>query len=295
MCGGGREKKKRLSLHSISTMTRHRAGLHINPNTLQEYHDETDARVCQIFVVVPRSTQFMKIDAVMFARACKSIDMRVVVHSSYVINPWNKTVKYHYPLAVKQLECAAAMGARQLVHHIPVGDPRALVPVYKKLLAVKPASIDIVLENRAQIPDAFSLETPAKLNAFIDTFIRAGVRKLDIHICIDTAHLFSCGTELRTYEQAREWFAALRYPDRIALFHLNGSESTTHADKHALPFGDRDRIWGSAHARGRIPYDKSGYRYVVEFARAHKLDIILEIEYQPHERALRALIKRVQI
>lgn len=69
------------------------------------------------------------------------------------------------------------------------------------------------------------------------------------------------------------------------MFHLNGSSSALGSgkDKHEIAGGPDDLIWGGTN------YDCSGVMAVVEYAKAHKIPIICEINRGSEENVNKLL------
>lgn len=263
------------------------AGLHVNINTFDEYVRSTDMNCAQVFVVTPMSTKFMKIDAKALKKQIRDLDLIVYIHTSYVINPWGQK-PYNMALSVQQLRIAYDIGARGVVFHIPKVPFFELVEKFKKLLEKKPPRVKIIMENRAAIPNECTLETPEKMNQMTMVFLNSGIKVSDIRFCIDSAHLHSTGTTLRTYNDAKRWLDALKYPKTIIAFHLNGSMSDNNADHHTCPFVKNDRIWHG------MKFADSGFCYILKFCKRHKIDVIFEVDWNKYSKHLKDLINTVQ-
>lgn len=129
---------------------------------------------------------------------------------------------------------------------------------------------------------------PEVCRAFVHELHKLGFGKRDFGLGIDTAHLWSCGLNVRFSRALREWFEAFGDPAWIALFHLNDSASELGgADVHeAIGAG---RIWPVKSKKGdaaafekllrhpRVSYDaEAGFIEVLRLAKRHKIDVILE-------------------
>jgi endonuclease IV len=100
-------------------------------------------------------------------------------------------------------------------------------------------------------------------------------RGLRVGFCIDTAHLWSCGTVVASYEQAEKWFSDLP-KDVPLMLHLNDSESELGSgnDKHgALTLGN---IWKDYSELGTEPFSKCGLSYIFQWIMDNDIDCILE-------------------
>lgn len=260
-------------------------GIHVKATEARTITTKFGMGACQIFTVVPQQLKIVSYNETELATASRA-GLHIWIHSSYLVSPWGDK-PYNIPFCIKQLHQARTIGAEGVIFHIPKAPASKLVAGLKRLLAQKPAA-RIILENKAVRPDQFATyETPEKINALIDTFIAGGIARKDIWLCFDTAHLYCSGVNLRDREIAEQWFAKLKYPDRIACFHLNGNASTTFSDKHAIAFGPKDRIWGTP----KISFDKSGAKVIRDFCKKHGVDIILECSFENEKSDALALLR----
>ena len=118
---------------------------------------------------------------------------------------------------------------------------------------------------------------------------------------IDTAHLWSCGVEVDDVKIMKKWFDALQYPEKIGLFHLNGSsidQFETGKDKHKVVFGEDDDIWNAdanADDGFSMPHiKKSSIFHLFKFAKKNNIDLICEINrgsYEDIQFSIQALHK----
>lgn len=100
---------------------------------------------------------------------------------------------------------------------------------------------------------------------------------MQIGLCIDTAHLFACGTSFRDYNTAYTWLmdvAAVTSGAPI-MMHLNDSASTLGSgrDQHAML--TRGNIWGDF-IDGHQPITDSGLMAVLDWVEENKIVTILE-------------------
>lgn len=241
---------------------------------------------CQIFTVSPQQLKLVHYDPETLRRASDA-GLHIWIHSSYLVSPWGSK-NYSLGFCKKQLGQQLDIGGQGVVFHIPKAPAAMLVAGLKRLIETKPARSRVVLENKAVRPDQFATyETPEKINRLVQTFIRGGIPRREIWLCFDTAHLYCSGVSLRTREDAEKWLAGLKYPDRIALFHLNGNSSKTFSDTHTIPFGPRDLIWGG------ITWEKSGAFAIYQFCQARGIDIIIECDFQRERRPALALLTKL--
>lgn len=240
---------------------------------------------CQIFTISPRKLTPIKFDKKEFKLFTQRNKIQVYIHTSYMVNIWGEK-PYHMHFCILQLLHQLEIGALGVVFHMPKTTPKLMVPALRAIIRKKPKLSKVILENRAVQPGPWSYETPEKLNALVKVFLSSGIAKSEIAFAIDTAHLHSCGITLRTYKDAKKWFAGLKYPELIKLIHLNGSMSSTYIDRHAIAFGPDDLIWN------KTSYEDSGVKFIGEFCKKNNVDIIFECK-DTHFPTVTRLMKKI--
>ncbi len=244
--------------------------------------EELNINAVQIFTHGPRNIIPNKIDYPALVAATSDIDL--TVHSTYnstkvwSIQPDTVDSKSSQDTLTafksQMLSCKKA-NAWGLVLHVTKQYPdivnntmQILKPIAKK------SGVKIILEMVACYSAADqTYETPEKITN-LTTLI--GPNEPWWGWCIDTAHLWSLGIDVRSYESMKKWFDSLIYKKKIVQFHLNGSCQKFNGGKdgHEIAFSDADVIW-----KGVDP-KKSGVRALVEFAMDHSCPIICEIDYE---------------
>jgi endonuclease IV len=258
-------------------------GVHIpkgNYKTLEEAiltaHQKDGFNAGQIFLWVPQKLQPIDHDPQKIKQIAKT--MNLYIHTSYLISPWSQA-KYNIPLTLKQLHQQVEIGAKGVIFHIPNKPAKDLIGPLKFIINKKPKGSHFLMENKAYKMIENSHATPQQLNNMTDVFISAGIPLNEINYAIDTAHLHAAGQEISTYKQMYDWLKGLKYPNTIKLFHLNGNSGKGFQDVHEIIFTKNDNIWHG------IPYQDSGVRAINEFAKLHKIDIIIECKYNlPNDR-----------
>jgi endonuclease IV len=135
----------------------------------------------------------------------------------------------------------------------------------------------IYFETPAIVPMWASYDTPEKLSKLFYIINKINPNH-PFGLCIDTAHIWTSGNDISSYNNARRWFSELMESpyiphDRI-IIHLNDSanELGHGPDKHAsLTNG---YIWNNYKTRGELK--KSGIYFIIEFANQYNIPIILE-------------------
>lgn len=241
--------------------------------------DSLHLNCAQIFTYGPRYMVANKIDYEKVVNATKDIDLSV--HSAYSstsiwhVNADNVSTEESKKriLAIKAqlLSCVKAK-AWGLVLHVNRIWPDELTNTMKILKPiVKKTNVTLLLEMVASKAHADkTYETPEKIDN-ISTLV--GARSKWWGWCVDTAHLWGAGVDVRSYDDMHNWLERLVYKEKIRMFHLNGSSATlgNGKDKHEAAFGPDDNIWNEVDPK------KSGVRAIMEFAHKHDIPVICEI------------------
>jgi endonuclease IV len=223
----------------------------------------------QIFVAGPRNYAPTITPAV--AEKIKNLGFPTSVHGAYVDKPWSGSAQAIGNIK-REMDLARLCGASGVVVHL--GSASATPTFIDAVRAITAGDGPLLwLEIQAAKPSPLTYETPEKLQALFKRLEDAGCARR-IGLCIDTAHLYSCGTSLRTYAHAKAWFAGIRdittrYPIMI---HLNDSERELGCgvDKHAAIC--HGTIW-----REYIDdISESGLAYIIKFAKKRGIHMIFE-------------------
>lgn len=272
-----------------------RIGFHISKNgrTMEEaiaadmlMLTDRGLRPCtQIFVSGPQSTrQTLTPSDKRYIRAMTSAGTPVLIHGAYIDNPWSRSAN-SVPNIKREMEVATEIGADGVIVHLAAGsahDPtlRAVMDDLADAPPTVKAGCKLYLEINTAKQSAVTYETPEKVNRLFDRIMDAGPNGIEYGLCVDTAHVFSCGVSFADYEPTMCWLNAL--PDVPTVFHLNDSASTLGSgiDRHeALLHGN---IWGNftlaayAAAEEKLPIEESGLAAVLEWTEANETLVILE-------------------
>jgi len=238
------------------------------------------ARAVQVFVAGPRNLN-VTMTGEEEAQLKKYVaDEKIVAlaHGTYLASPWGGNA-YFEKFIRTELQICGRAGAAGLVVHLGTPPPKVVVAALPRL--VVPAlknETRLYLEVPHVKPQNSHYETPEKLAALFAA-VRAGVDPGLGHfgLCVDTAHLWSCGVDLGGYGAARAWLDGLEAvagvipPDRV-VFHLNDSKDGRGSGLDHHETLGRGRIWA--------PYaddlKASGLAAFVEYAVKHDTPTILE-------------------
>ena len=206
-------------------------------------------------------------------------DVILVIHGAYVDNPWDierSRIMGSIHNIKKEMRMAYIIGATGVIVHLGAKCNNSIEWVFDKI-AHKLAdevknSVVFYLEINAAKPTENTFETPEKLRVLFTKIAdynniikNEGTTPLKIGLCVDTAHLHSCGVTLTTAIAAREWFNAV--PEVPIIVHLNDSKAVAGSGKDRHDHLGKGNIWGN---------DDSGLREIVKHCRDRSIPMILE-------------------
>lgn len=192
----------------------------------------------------------------------------IYIHSTY-----SSVICKNTSLIIDQFKTGARIGAKGVVlhipHSIPVNELVKCVHELYQLIRYIPRAPMIILE---MISVVGMYCDPATINKVCTELVKKNMNKACM-FCIDTAHLHGSGWRVSKYNEMRGWLDKLTHPEMIRIFHLNGSASARGSgqDVHQPVLSAEDVIFG------KLKYDQSGVRAVVEFAQKYNCDLIQEI------------------
>jgi endonuclease IV len=207
----------------------------------------------------------------------KRTGLRVIAHSSYSAQPWRGDPDAARYIREELGVCQEA-GIAGLVVHLPKLPVEHVMRYIARLCEPGAPDVRLYFETPAVRPAESYYETPEKLAALFAA-IRAEIdpRLEHFGLCVDTAHLWTCGVDLRSYEAADEWLRGLEaaadvIPPAAVMIHLNDSARARGVgpDTHAgLAHG---KIWEGYLDRP----EAGGLAAFTDYAQRHETPVILE-------------------
>ncbi len=210
----------------------------------------------------------------------------IVVHGSYADSPWGRNDASIHNIK-KEMNIAANIGATGVIVHMGKGllCDAAMDYVFSKIGELPRSTLDAVtlwLEIHVAKPSMYTFETPSKLQALFERVTSINKYDIKVGLCVDTAHLFSCGVALVSHADAVGWFDEVSNAigDTPIMIHLNDSDSTLGSgiDRHAgLTLGN---LWGLYGASpGGLPIEESGLCGVLSWADEHAAGVVIERDH----------------
>jgi deoxyribonuclease-4 len=219
----------------------------------------------------------------------KKTNINIIAHSSYVAYIWNKKNPKKYMDFVEReyITCKENLLSGLVIHLTKDSILKkkyiksTIEELINKVHIINENSSEnipiIYLETPAIVPMWASYDTPKKLSALFNIINKIN-KNHPFGLCIDTAHLWTSGNDISTYEGAKRWFSELMsspyIPYNNIIIHLNDSanELGHGPDKHeSLTHGF---IWKDY--KNRASLKNSGLYFIIQFAKLHNIPLILE-------------------
>lgn len=232
------------------------------------------AESAQVFLLNPFSGANTLTDEDMRKIATIAAEKHIIAHGSYVDNPWNNE---SVELIRREFELCHRTGIQGLVVHLGNSTNKSIKTVLRHIMKFDERLLSetiLWLEINSVKSNENSFETPEKINKLFDKILlilQSEKSQLIVGLCIDTAHLWACGTSLTTYASAKKFMLSLS--DNIPImFHLNDSKSEFGSGKDVHECITKGKIWSD------ITLNKSGLAYIAEYALKNNSVVILERE-----------------
>ena len=253
-----------------------RVGLHVSAAGGVEHAPDNakgfGAEVFQFFSRSPRGGQAPPVtqeQARLFKARCEEYGLESYIHTPYYINFASKKktlAQAAIRIVQEELERASALGVKYVVTHLgsakdfPLRHPPSLKlrgtrgfggqaenvgqdGTPNEALNQTIAGLKDVFAGSADFSAILLLEISAGAGAVIgDTFeelayILTGLGRRDVHVCLDTCHLFASGYDIRTKESWHKTMQQFRHTigiSRLKLMHVNDSKVGLggHVDRH---------------------------------------------------------------
>ncbi|MEX0649681.1 MAG: deoxyribonuclease IV [Candidatus Andersenbacteria bacterium] len=212
-----------------------------------------DAECFQFFSRSPRGGGAKPISdeqAKLFRERCDKYGFESYIHAPYYTNFASKNNRiYHGTISVlrEELERGSKLGVKYLVTHLGsarehVTDPTS-IETPKSALGQAVKGIKEIYKGNPKFATQLLLEISAGAGSVVgDTFEELGyllkhVGRKDIHVCLDTCHMFASGYDIRTEDALNETMKQFRKHigiSHLKLVHMNDSKADLAArvDRH---------------------------------------------------------------
>ena len=221
----------------------------------------------QVFVAGPRECKLRLTDddAIKLKQCLSYLNLYAVAHGTYLDHPWNTGNIWFIN---KEIEICAKAGIKGFLIHMSNNPISQMIPVIEK---INNPDVTLYLETPAMKPTNSVYADPNNLIKLYEA-----IRQYNTAICIDTAHVYSCGIGLSSYNEMKTYMDIILSvipPDRL-LIHLNDNHNPCGGgkDKHAMLL--KGVMWGDYANNIKA----SGLWYLFELIETHKIRAILELD-----------------
>lgn len=229
----------------------------------------------------------VNLDTIKIRNVINSFNAKLFIHTCNSLHAWNGNDRT-LSRFTSEIIVANQIHAEGLVFHLPLLSPSKLMPIIKILVSLNHKSgnvIKIILEMTMRRPNKYTYASSDEINLLIEQLSKANITPKQVGICIDTSHIsVAPDVDITSYTSARKYLSNIVNVKYISLFHINGHCGVGYKDKHTLPFSSVDRIWKN------IPYDKSGLKAFVSYAKKNNIPMIMEIKTPGQYEAISSLI-----
>jgi endonuclease IV len=208
----------------------------------------------------------------------------LVIHGAYLDNGcWNLSNGSIHNIK-QELRIAEKLGATGVIIHLGAGainnqNARKVIEEIGNIEKHVRDNTILWLEINSAKGSGFTFEMPKKIHALFTRLRLFNKNKLQLGLCIDTAHIFACGYSLDTNIAAKTWIDELEHllPNIPIMIHLNDSASILGSGKDIHEALCEGNIWKEFHPeKGNLPIEKSGLVYILNWAQENQYNIILE-------------------
>lgn len=236
------------------------------------------AEAFQIFVAGPRSLEITlsEKESEQLAAYIKKENIRVVAHGTYMDSPWGGNA-YLAKFIRTELALCSKSNISGLVVHLTTAPVDAVMEYLPRLVTLI-NNVVLYLEVSHVKPYHSHYETPKKLAVLFAAIRKQLDKNLNTFgLCVDTAHLWSSGVDIRSYKAAAAWIAQLDsvsgiIPPKAIMIHLNDSfDSMGSGLDHHAGLG-KGSIWSEY----KHNMKQSGLAAFVEYAVKNNITTILE-------------------
>ena len=228
----------------------------------------------QIFIAGPRSYKINLKEEEEIKKIGK-LELNIYVHNTYISNPWSYSslIRNKALNSInKQLEIANKINAKGFIIHFPKSDINLILSNLYHLINYK-FSGKIFFEIPSISKKYSVFHNVNILNNLYDRIKKEIDHNMEYFgLCIDTAHLWSCGVDISDYENTKKWLYKLTINHKNILFHVNDNTKKLGEapDIHA------SLTEGSIWKKYKNNLKNSGLYAILEYAKKYNIDIILE-------------------
>ena len=223
----------------------------------------------QIFISGPQKLKLLLSDdeIVELREFVSSNKVRVIAHSAFAAYPWTG-MPYPAIFIKKELKVCKKAGLHGLVVHLGKQEIPEVMKNIKNLV-IKNCPL-IYLETPSLKPINSHYVKPKDIGLLFKSIKKIDPNFQSFGLCIDTAHLWTSGINIQSYEDAADWLDEMMkqgIPSKNIIIHLNDSKTPMGSgiDQHEMLM--EGLIWksyiDSPKASGLYAFLDYSYRYQI--------------------------------
>lgn len=220
-----------------------RVGLHVSASGGLEHAPdnakELEAECFQFFSRSPRGGKASKItneQARLFRTKCEEYDFESYIHTPYYINFASKNQRIrHGSVSVvrEELIRGSLLGVKYVVTHMGSAKDWVADQTPRSALDLAIKGLREVFHGNPKFSSVLLLEISAGAGAVVGNtfeelnYLLEGLGRSDVHVCLDTCHMFAGGYDMRTdktLEKTMREFKTIVGTPHIKLIHVNDSK-----------------------------------------------------------------------
>lgn len=236
-----------------------------------------DVNFFQIFISGPQQLKLLlsdeeKDELRKFIRNTSKVPIKVIAHSAFAAYPWTG-MPYPAIFIKKELKVCRRAGLHGLVVHLGKQDiPEVMKNITNLMIDNCPL---IYLETPSLKPENSYYVKPDDIGLLFKAIKEFDPEFKYFGLCIDSAHLWTSGIDIQSYENAAAWLSEIMkqgIPTKNIIIHLNDSKTpmSSGIDQHAMLM--EGLIWKSYIDAPK----KSGLYAFLDFSYQYQIHIILE-------------------
>ena len=235
-----------------------------------------DIKNIQIYVIGPNNSfEILTDDDKKYFKKLSDTH-NILIHASHLDHILGTKHRFTLINIKKEFDIYKEIGALALIVHIPDKNPKDIVSALDDIMKSSPdGNLYLEIENyhkmsKYNYAEISNIKKLFKLIRIKDYSDRIG-------LCVDTAHLWTSGIEIDTYDKASEWIDELTksYTGKI-IIQLNDQkwEFNSGSDEHkSLTKGT---IWREFNSKGFSDIKKSGIMAFIDWAIDKDIVVMLE-------------------
>lgn len=259
--------------HILKTYKNKNLHFNINEEILRARNENFNINTVAFFISGPKNYKInLKDDNEI--KNIKNLNLNIYIHNNYVANPWSNILSVRTK-SIKsihdQLDIAHKINAKGFIIHFPKNNVELVMSIIPELINHTYQGI-IYFEIPSVSKKISIFHNIDILNNLFNRIKNEINNSKQFGLCIDTAHIWSCGVDISTYYNTKKWLNSLHIINNNILFHLNDNIKNLGISPDIHASLTEGQIWKNY----KNNLKESGIFAILEFCKKNNLSIILE-------------------